>query len=358
MRYSALTVPSVSAIGTALPTNYVSQECLSNAISAFWGSSGATFEACQRLHKSTMVSGRYLALPMPDYRELTSFETSNAAWMRMAPELALRAARSAVSKAEVDPQDVGHLFLVTGTGIATPSIDTRIIEGLDINPQVKRTPIFGLGCAGGAAGIARAADYLRAFPNERALLIAVELCSVTLQLSDTSVANQIASGLFGDGAAAAVLAGRDFADPGAPRILGSRSVLYPRTERVMGWDIIDSGFKIVMSPAIPDLVRQHVPKDVDNFLAEYSLERQDIKYWIAHTGGPKVLRAIEEGLGLKPDVLKRSWDSLCRMGNLSSASVLFVLADLLGEKEHKPGDFGLMLGLGPGFCLELVLLRW
>jgi alkylresorcinol/alkylpyrone synthase len=351
-------IPYVNAIGTALPDNYVSQESLSKAISAFWRGSGAELEACERLHRSTTVSGRYFALPMPEYRELNSFQRSSSAWMRAAPQLGQQAARAALSKAGIAPRDIDHFILVTGTGIATPSIDTRIIEALGIRPEVKRTPIFGLGCAGGAAGIARTADYLRAFPKERALLLAVEVCSVTLQLNDTSVANQIASGLFGDGAAAAVLSGGMVAHPQPPRVLASRSVLYSQTERVMGWDIVDTGFKIVMSPAIPDLVRQHVPRDVDNFLGEHDLKRSQINHWVAHTGGPRVLRAIETGLELPSCALKKSWESLCRMGNLSSASVLFVLADLLESQEPMPGDYGLMLGLGPGFCLELVLLRW
>jgi alkylresorcinol/alkylpyrone synthase len=356
--HSARQAPHVNAVATALPGNYVNQESLSKALTEFWRDTGVGIEACERLHKSTTVSGRYLALQMHEYRDLNTLERSNAAWMRVAPQLGSQAAQAALSHAGLDPADIDHLFSVTGTGIATPSIDTRIIGDLGMKSEVKRSPIFGLGCAGGVAGIARAADYLRAFPNERALLLAIELCSVTLQLSDTSLANQIASGLFGDGAAAVVLSGSALANAGAPQVLGSRSVLYPHTERVMGWDIVDRGFKIVMSPAIPELVRQHVAQDVDGFLAQYQLERGHIKHWIAHTGGPKVLRAIEAGLALPRSALQRSWDSLCRMGNLSSASVLFVFAELLEAKEQRPGDYGLMLGLGPGFCLELVLLQW
>jgi alkylresorcinol/alkylpyrone synthase len=358
MPHYANELPSVSSIGTALPPYYVSQESLSAALSAFWRSSGAKLEACERLHRATGVSGRYLALPMVEYRNLNSFESSNRAWMRVAPELGSEAARTALSRAGIGPQDIDHFFLVTGTGIATPSIDTQVITALGMRPDVKRTPVFGLGCAGGTAGIARAADYLRAFPNGRALLLAVELCSLTLQHADLSVANQIASGLFGDGAAAAVLSGRQFFDPAVPQVVGSGSMLYPGTERVMGWDIINSGLKIVMSPIIPDLIRQHIARDVDAFLAKYGLERRHIKYWIAHTGGPKVLRAIEAGLELDSDALKASWDSLSRMGNLSSASVLFVFDELLAAKKGAPGEYGIMLGLGPGFCLELVLLRW
>jgi alkylresorcinol/alkylpyrone synthase len=357
MPYSGHESPCLNAVATALPSNYVSQDRLSDELASFWRRSGAKVDTCERLHRAAMVNSRYLALPIFEYRDLVSFESRNSVWMRVAPELGREAAHAALSIAQIDPQDIDHLFLVTGTGVATPSIDTRIIQALTMKSEVKRTPIFGLGCAGGAAAVARAADYLRSFPNQRALLIAVELCSLTLQLSDTSVANQIASGLFGDGAAAAILSGGAIADSRAPQVLAGRSVLYPDTEQVMCWDIVDTGFKIVMSPAIPELVHHKVPNDVDNFLAEHNLERQQIKHWIAHTGGPKVLRALEAGLGLEPSALERSWQSLYRMGNLSSASVLFVLADWLKAKEASTGDYGLVVGLGPGFCLELVLLR-
>ena len=350
-------LPRVISVGTALPHNYVSQESLFTALRDYWNERGAKFEGFERLHKATRVSGRYLALPMAEYLDLDSFEKSNRAWIRLAPELGAEAAACAVSLAGVCAHDIDHLFLVTGTGIATPSIDTRIIPALGLRRDLKRTPIFGLGCAGGASGIARAADYLRAFPDQCALLIAVELCSLTLQRTDVSAANLIASGLFGDGAAAVVLSGGTPSNRAGPQVIASRSILYPDTENVMGWQITNSGFKIVMSPDIPHIVRQHAPRDIDHFLEEYGLERRHIKHWIAHTGGPKVLHSIEAGLEL-PSPLKRSWDSLSRMGNLSSASVLFVFADLLQANEARPGEYGIMLAMGPGFCLELVLLRW
>jgi alkylresorcinol/alkylpyrone synthase len=348
----------VASVATALPSNYVDQQTLTSALREFWADKCGNLELFDRLHKATKVSGRYLALPMSEYPQLTSFARSNSAWMRVAPEVGAQAARAALFDAALDPGDIGHFIFVTGTGIATPSIDTRIAAALGLHANVKRTPIFGLGCAGGAAGIARAADYLRACPDERALIVAVELCSLTLQHHDVSIANLIASGLFGDGAGAAVLSGGAHGARTGPQVLVSRSILYPQTEYAMGWDITDSGFKIVMSPEIPNLVRLHLRRNVDSFLAEHQLDRSQIKHWIAHTGGPKVLRSMEEALNLPPCALKRSWDSLDRAGNLSSASVLFVLADLLRAHEAQPGDYGMMLALGPGFCAELVLLRW
>jgi alkylresorcinol/alkylpyrone synthase len=246
---------------------------------------------------------------------------------------------------------------VTVTGLATPSIDARLVNRMGLRADVKRVPIFGLGCVAGAAGVARAADAVRAFPGQIAALLAVELCSLTLQREDLSVANIIASGLFGDGAAAVLVGGGERAAQG-PRIVATRSVFYPETERVMGWDIVDSGFKVVLSPEVPQLVRARVQGDVDSFLASQGLSRRDVHHWICHSGGPRVLEAFEEALELPRAALQRTWDSLHEVGNLSSASVLFVLRDLLESREAKPGDFGLLIAMGPGFCSELVLLRW
>jgi alkylresorcinol/alkylpyrone synthase len=143
-----------------------------------------------------------------------------------------------------------------------------------------------------------------------------------------------------------------------PRIRATRSVFYPGTERIMGWDVVDSGFKVVLSPQVPQLVRERLRGDVDSFLASQGLKRSDLKHFAAHTGGPKVLEAFEEALEIPREKLSRSWDSLQSVGNLSSASVLFVLAELLASGEAKPGDKGLLVAMGPGFCSELVLLEW
>ena len=204
--------------------------------------------------------------------------------------------------------------------------------------------------------MARAADVLRANAGETAVLLAVELCSLTLQREDLSIPNIIASGLFGDGAAAAVLDGG--ARGRGPRILATRSVFYPGTERAMGWDVVDSGFKVVLSPHVPDLVREKLRGDVDAFLGGRGLRRADVAHFICHSGGPKVLEACEEALEIPRERLQLSWDSLQHTGNLSSASVLFVLSDLISSGAARPGDIGLLLAMGPGFCSELVLLQW
>ncbi len=222
--------------------------------------------------------------------------------------------------------------------------------------NIKRIPIFGLGCVAGAAGIARAADYVRAYPDQYAVLLSVELCSLTLQRSDLSIANLISAGLFADGAAAVIVAG-DECPAAGPEIIATESSFYPDTERVMGWDISETGFRIVLSPDVPAVIEKNLPGDVDRFLAANQLERKDIGSWILHTGGPKILRATEQALDLSKDALRVSWDCLRRMGNLSSASVLMVLEEKM-TKRPLPGTWSILAAMGPAFCSELVLLRW
>jgi alkylresorcinol/alkylpyrone synthase len=188
-------------------------------------------------------------------------------------------------------------------------------------------------------------------------VLAVELCSLTWQRDDVSVANMISTGLFGDGAAAAVLAGRD-SDFKGPEILATKSIFYPGSENVMGWDISESGFHIVLSPDVPKVIRENLRGDVDTFLAESGIKRSDIASWIIHAGGPKVLEAVEDSLELPPGALKLSWDCLKHVGNLSSASVLVVLQKVLAHHRGKPGTYSILAAMGPGFCSELLLLRW
>ncbi len=218
-------------------------------------------------------------------------------------------------------------------------------------------PIFGLGCVAGAAGIARAADYVKAYPDQVALLVSVELCSLTLQRQDLSIPNLISSGLFGDGAAAVVVVGSERPAAG-PRILASRSVFYPDTERVMGWEISERGFQVVLSAEVPEMVRRHLRRDVDRFLADHGHRREEIASWVAHPGGPRVLEAMAEALELPAEALDVTWRSLREVGNLSSTSVLLVLEETLRVRRPQPGSLGLLLAMGPGFCSELVLLEW
>lgn len=357
--------PAILSAATALPPNVIEQESIATLLKTLWGEKyqqsrrwRSTFEQIQH---SVRIDRRYLALPVGEYPALDTFAKTNAAWTRVASELGAAAAQSALAAAGMTVRDVDHLFFVTGTGIATPSLDARIVNQLGMRPDVRRTPIFGLGCAGGVAGVVRAGDVLRGFPDQVAMVVSTELCSLTLQRADDSIANIIASALFGDGAAAVLLGGAHLANSSVsktPRVIATRSIFYPDSERMMGWEVVDSGLKIMLSPAIPDLVREHLGGDVDAMLSEHGLTRSAISHWIAHTGGNRVLEAIATALDLPPGALDRSWRLLAATGNLSSASVLFVLRDLLDARVARPGEYGLMLAMGPGFCAELALLRW
>ncbi len=358
--------PRLLSTGRALPPHFADQETLLERFRKLWSERHFNLERLEQLHRSVRVGGRHLAIPLDDYDKLTTFAQRNDAFISAAVDVGAAALQSALDRAGLQARDLDHLYFVTVTGIATPSIDARLVNRLGLRPDIKRTPIFGLGCVAGAAGVARMTDVLRGFPGEVGALVSVELCSLTLQREDLSIANIIASGLFGDGGAAVVAAGGERAqalhDAGAPRrgpeILATRSVFYPDTERVMGWDVVDSGFKVVLSPAVPKLVLERIRGDVDDFLGAQGLTRSDLRHWVCHSGGPKVLEAFETALELPRAALRRTWASLESVGNLSSASVLFVLDELLEEQSALPGDLGLLLAMGPGFCSELVLLRW
>jgi alkylresorcinol/alkylpyrone synthase len=361
-------LPRVAAVGAAFPRHYYDQESLLAALRGYWEQRYFNLDRIEQLHRNVLVGGRHLALPIEEYPGLTTFGQSNSAWIRVAEEIGGEAVVDALDKAGLTVTDIDALFFVTVTGIATPSIDARLINRLGLRSDLKRLPIFGLGCVAGAAGIARAADYVRGFPDQVAVLLSVELCSLTLQRQDLSIPNLIASGLFGDGAAAAVVVGgtsaalrRAAGDSSLAALGPSRRLaldLLSPLERVMGWDISESGFQIVLSADVPKVVEGHLRGDVDAFLGERGLTRADIASWVCHPGGPKVLEAMEQALETPPNALELTWKSLREVGNLSSTSVLLVLAATLAAERPAPGSLGMLLALGPGFCSELVLLRW
>jgi alkylresorcinol/alkylpyrone synthase len=348
---------NIAGAASAFPKHYYPQKTLIDAFRKHWGSKLENPTLIDRLHARACVDGRYLVLPMEAYPDLATWGQANNFWIEAAVDLGEEAIGQALERAGLAPSDVGALFFVSITGISSPSIDARLINRMGLPRNIRRIPVFGLGCVAGAAGLSFAADYVRAYPDKVAVLLSVELCSLTLQREDLSVANLISSGLFGDGACAVVVAGGERGLAG-PRICGTRSVFYPDTEDVMGWDVSEKGFRIVLSPAVPEVARQHLAVDVDAFLAEMNLGREDIGSWLLHTGGPKVLEAMQDALGLHDGELAASWDCLKKTGNLSSASVLVVLEEVMLHRRPAPGTWGLLAAMGPGFCSELVLLRW
>jgi alkylresorcinol/alkylpyrone synthase len=351
----------IASVSSAFPANYYPQEQIFAELGRQWGATPTVMARLEAFHQRAGVRARHLALPKEDYEKVEGFTARNREYVRVAVELGAQALSSALADAKVAPNELDHLFFVSVTGMATPSIDARLVNRLGLNPELRRTPIFGLGCVAGAAGLARAADWAKAYPDSNVALLAVELCSLTWQPDDVSVPNLIASSLFGDGAAAVVLCGErraEKAGASGPRIVGSKSVFYPGTEQVMGWEIGSQGLKVLLSSGVPELIFGNAAHDVDRFLAGHALARGDIDHWILHTGGPKVLEAFEGALGLSREQVELTWKQLRDNGNLSSASVLLVLGDTWRERRPAPGSHSLLMAMGPGFCSEMVLLAW
>lgn len=347
----------IASAASAFPKHYYSQKILLEKIQEYWGDQLKNPQLLARLHKNVAVEGRHLAMPPEKYYALNTWGQANDAWIEVGQELGEQALCRALQHAGLAPAQLGALIFVSVTGIASPSMDALLINRMGLPVNIRRVPIFGLGCVAGAAGIARAADYVRAYPSQAAALVSVELCSLTIQRDDLSVANLISSGLFADGSAAVIVVG-DEMDAAGPEILATRSVFYPDTEEMMGWKITEKGFRITLSPQVPVLIREHLGHDMDAFLAEHGHTRRDIGSWVLHTGGPKVLEATADALDLHDGQLDASWDCLKKVGNLSSASVLVVLEDVMKNRRPEPGTLGVLAAMGPGFCSELVLLRW
>ncbi|GAA1945835.1 type III polyketide synthase [Kitasatospora viridis] len=357
----------IVAVHGVLPSRRYAQHQITAAVEAICRLPRGDRRLLHRVHAAAGVTTRHLAVPVEDCARLDGFGARNDAYLRGALALGREAAQGALDQAGIGAHEVDLVVSTTVTGIATPSLEARLAGVLGLRPDVKRVPLFGLGCAGGAAGLARLHDYLTGHPDQTALLLSVELCSATLQRTDASLQNLVAGALFGDGAAAVLAVGRDRAgalagqgdrDGRRPEITATRSHLFPDTEHLLGWTVRDTGFHIMLGADLPDLVRRHLGPVVREFLAEHELKTEDVTAWVCHPGGPKVLDAVREALALPPRALEATWRSLAGVGNLSSASVLHILRDTLAGQSPPPGTPGLLLAMGPGFGVELVLLRW
>ncbi len=346
----------IAAVRAALPGHRHTQAEITDAFAALIAQGDLDEQVLRRFHANAGVQTRHLALPLSDYAGLGGFGQANDLFLDHAVALGSQALADALKAADLTPTDVDQLFCATVTGLAVPSLDARIMTTLGMRPDVRRVPMVGLGCVAGAAGIARMHDYLLGHPGHIAALVTVELCSLTLQREDLSLPNLVASGLFGDGAAAVVARGTGSGD-GQVEVVDTRSRLYPDSERVMGFDVSERGLQIVLDAQVPTIVRHYLRADVDDFLAAHGLRRSDIGWWVCHPGGPKVIDAVRDALEVDDEALAMTRASLSAVGNLSSASVLCVLQDTLRERPPAPGSHGVLLAMGPGFCSELVLLR-
>jgi len=308
------------------------------------------------------VKNRGLGTPIEAYQWPSSQKKNNDAYIKQGVAMGVKVIREALDKAGLQSKDVDCIFTTSTTGIATPTLDVRISNVVGFRSDIKRVPMFGLGCVGGMSGVARMNDYLLSHPNDVAILLSVEMCSITgFSNEGVKTSDLISLFLFGDGAAAVVGLGKErgqLLGCTGPRVMSTESLLYPDTERLMGWDVTDNGWQVVLSKDIPDFVKHEIPAIVDNFLEAAGASRSDIRTWVCHPGGPKILRNLEESFSLPTKALRLSWDNLAECGNMSSASVLHILRDTLCEEAPPSGSLGLMIALGPGFCSETVLLRW
>ncbi len=354
----------ILASGVGFPPHRYSQSDLAEALLELWGDQLFNPSRLRDFFANVAVEERYLSLPKERYAELRDdFKARNLAWREISLELLTELTPAVCEKAQLPLEELDFLLSTTVTGLAVPTLEARLMNRLPLSKSARRVPLFGLGCLAGAAGVARLHDFLG--DSERCgLLLAVELCSLTLRTSDLSVANLISTGLFGDGAAVVAMCGtahpaaaKIVKSGGGCRVIDTRSVVFPDSEYVMGWEFDSEGFAIVLASDVPSYAAGPVCQGVRDFLAEHGLTPQDVQHWIAHPGGPKVMDAIEQGLGLD-NALAISRESLARQGNLSSVSVLSILDQVLSSGRPRPGDWGVLMAMGPAFCAEIVLLRW
>jgi alkylresorcinol/alkylpyrone synthase len=357
----------IAAVCCALPIHRHPQSALAQMTAELCASDSTQQALINRLYTNAAVDTRHTVLPLADYGKLDGLGPTNDLYIEHATLLGEQAISGALASAGVPPDEVDLLMVTSVTGVAVPSLDVALIPRLGLRSSVKRVPMFGLGCVAGAAGLSRVHDYLLAWPNHTAVLLAVELCSLSLPLTSPTTADLVVSGLFGDGALAVVARGATAGGPvpagpaggdQGPRIVATRSEVCPDSRDVLGWRLGAEGFRIILTTELSEIVQRHLAAAVTSFLAENGLAMPDIGSWICHPGGPNVIDAVERSLDLDGDALATTRRSLAQVGNLSSASVLHVLQETAATRRPAPGTFGLMVGLGPGVSIELVLLRW
>jgi len=345
----------VSEVATAVPAHAVTIEDVRYYLGRVFDLPARRLEAMMDIVGNVKVRRRFSIFPTEYTIEPRSLSKTNEEYIEHSVSLGQRVAEECLEKAGVRPEEVDALITVSCTGYMIPSMDAHLLNRMGFRTDVRRMPFTELGCVAGAMALSRAADFLRGYPDAKALVISVELPSLTFQRRDLSQANLISSMLFGDGAAAALVNGK----PGkGPRILATQGFTVPNTLDTLGFDLRDSGFHIVLAKELPELLKGQIRDLVDGFLTSQGLEREQIAAWLLHPGGARLLENVEQQLGIPREKTQISWDVLGGYGNLSSATMLFILKEWIEKRPLPPGSYAVAAGFGPGFSMELLLLQW
>ncbi len=355
-------MPKIISTATADASFKLPQSDIKNFIYNLFSDADIDIDRLINVFDNSEISNRHISVPTKWLSKEHSFKERNVIFKVTAEKLAKEAIEKCLNSTGISPSQINNIIYVTSTGVMTPTLDAVLFNELGFSKHIKRTPLWGLGCAGGAAGISRAMDYTKAFPKETSLLIAVELCSLTFQKDDLSKSNIIAASLFSDGCACVLIAGDEnelaVNSPNSPELIGSLSTIYNNSLDIMGWEIVESGFSVIFSRDIPNIVKEYVKPNIMELLALYNLNIDDIKHYVTHPGGLKVINAYEESLGLINGKLDVSRKILKEHGNMSSPSVIYVLDEFMKNiNDVKAGEYGLIASLGPGFSSELVLFK-
>lgn len=341
------------ALATSTPPYRIERDEIKAAARQVYGGRGVDIERYLSVFDNAGIDTRAMAMPIEWYLRPHGWRDRNDSYRRCAIDLLANAAEQALDQAGLVASEVDAVVMVSSTGVATPSLDAVLMNRLPLRADVLRLPIFGLGCAGGVSGLARAAMVARSMPGSTVLLLVVELCSLAFRLDDATKAGIVASALFADGAAAAVI--RSDGSDNGPDLVAWGEHCWPDTLDIMGWRIEDDGLGVVFARSIPDLVRDRFTGALDRFLERQSLDRAALDGYVCHPGGAKVLAALEDELPVDPPGLVAERAVLAANGNMSAATILFVLAERL-----RGGINGLhvLTALGPGFTASFALARF
>ncbi|HJZ45881.1 MAG TPA: 3-oxoacyl-[acyl-carrier-protein] synthase III C-terminal domain-containing protein [Roseiflexaceae bacterium] len=346
---------TIATIATAVPPYRMTCVDVKQAVQKVFPIAPHRLDAVMQLFDHAQVAQRYSVLPLDELIRPRSLTERTREYQEHAIALGRRVTVDCLAQAGLRPDEIDLLITVSCTGYMIPSLDAYLIGALGFRPDVRRLPITELGCVGGAMALSHAREFVRACPGRNALVITVELSSLTFQPHDRSQDNLIACALFGDGAAAALVTSR--AMPGV-RIIDTASCLAPNTLDVMGFDLRDQGFHMVLAKSVPEILRGQIRPLIEPFLNRHGLRSGQLAAFVLHPGGKKILDYLEQELSIEREKVQPSWDVLREYGNLSSATILFVLRDWLTRRRLNPGVYGLMAGFGPGLSTELLLLQW